>query len=366
VRIVAQLIQELPWEDCLVEGHPAPALIKEYKKAYGNPIPGLDYFSSCDWLARSLLTINTNDGLLVHTDFDFFELLWLAVSQENSCRFCYAAHRAFLQIIGYSNSRIQRLEEEYFTTELAPKQKLALDFARRVSRSSPCVRPEDKQPLLEAGFEEAAVDELIFLTGLIIFANRFSTLLALPVRPVEEFFDGWLIRLGRPIFEKFLKSKRRYGKPQALAPGQRDGPYSALVRGLDGLPVAGPLRALIDQAWASTIVPARTRALIFAVVARAIDCQAAEQEARRLLADLDFGGEQVDEVLEHLSSPALDSAESVIVPFARETIRYQAQDIQRKARVLRDAIGEEQFIEVIGLASLANMVCRMAAVRKPD
>jgi hypothetical protein len=46
----------------------------------------------------------------------------------------------------------------------------------------------------------------------------------------------------------------------------------------------------------------------------------------------------------------------------RETLWYEPAVLQRRTRALRDSLTQEQLIEAIGVASLANGLCRMAAV----
>ena len=50
------------------------------------------------------------------------------------------------------------------------------------------------------------------------------------------------------------------------------------------------------------------------------------------------------------------------MPFARETIWYEPAPLQRRAAALRERLTGPQLIEAIGVASLANGLCRMGAV----
>ena len=72
--------------------------------------PAIRYFVDCPWLARALVDLHPELGLLMHLDHHVADLVSLVVSQENSCRFCYAAVRAMLCIQGMSEARIQRIE----------------------------------------------------------------------------------------------------------------------------------------------------------------------------------------------------------------------------------------------------------------
>ncbi len=83
----------------------------------------------------------------------------------------------------------------------------------------------------------------------------------------------------------------------------------------------------------------------------------------RLLEQEGLKRSKTEEILAHLGSAELDPIESTIVPYARETIRYRhPADIQRRGREVRAVLSEEQFLELIGVATLANMVCRLAIV----
>jgi hypothetical protein len=46
----------------------------------------------------------------------------------------------------------------------------------------------------------------------------------------------------------------------------------------------------------------------------------------------------------------------------RETVRYVPAQIQRHGQAVRDRIGPEAFVELLGWASLTNALCRMGAV----
>jgi alkylhydroperoxidase family enzyme len=135
----------------------------------------------------------------------------------------------------------------------------------------------------------------------------------------------------------------------------------------DGLPHARALRSVIDEAWASPHLPVRSKALVFAVIARGLGSLDCEREARRLLAAEDevFTDDAVDDMLANLASPLLTAAETRILPYVRETIRYQPAPVQRRGRALREKLNNAEFVETVGAAALANMVCRIALATDP-
>jgi hypothetical protein len=94
--------------------------------------------------------------------------------------------------------------------------------------------------------------------------------------------------------------------------------------------------------------------------------EAVEREAYRLLAEEGLTADRVDEILAHLSAPELDEVESSILPYVRETIWYQAPSAQKRGRQLRARLSNAQFLETVGFAALANMVCRLPLVLDVD
>jgi alkylhydroperoxidase family enzyme len=102
--------------------------------------------------------------------------------------------------------------------------------------------------------------------------------------------------------------------------------------------------------------------LLLAVVARGLACDLCARELGKALREEGFKEATLIPVLMHLDAPELDPVERLLVPFARETVWYEPAVIQRRARALRDGLDSAQLLEAIGVAALANGLCRMAAV----
>src|SRR5262245_54744628 len=105
-------LQHVPWGPCVLEPRRDPALESYAKAQHGTSNPSLRYFASVPWVARATIDMLPEYGLLIHLDQQVADLVALVVSQENSCRFCYAAARAFLWGRGMSRDRIQRIEQD--------------------------------------------------------------------------------------------------------------------------------------------------------------------------------------------------------------------------------------------------------------
>ena len=355
-------LQNVDWEACLLEPREDPDLEREVKKAFGFVPDWLPYYYPCPWLVRAQIRCHPFNLPLAHTDFAFSELVLLVVSQDNSCRYCYAAARSLLRILGHSDAEIRRLEDNLATAELSAERKLALDFARRISRANPIPSADQKRRLVEAGYDAGEIQELVFLVAINVFANRIATLPALPPQFMEQFDRRWYVRLARPLLGALLRFKIKRGKPEFLTPEEMSGPYSYVVEALDGLPAARQQRAVLDEAWTSPILGRRAKGLIFAVVARTLGCARAEAEALRLLAEEGLSAEAAERILTHLGGPDLDPIEAAVVPFARETVWYEPAQIQRRARGVRQHLTSEQFLELVGITALANTVCRFGVL----
>jgi AhpD family alkylhydroperoxidase len=356
------LMREIEWDACLLEPRSAPEVERRFRRETGRPDSTIRYFAGIPWLEDAMIALSVEVERRVALAPELADLVGLVVSQDNSCRYCFAATRAFLLVLGMSPDRIARLEQNLLTADLEPRERAALEFARRVSRSNPLPGPADLAALRQHGYSELEISEIAGSVGLHVVFNRMATLSALPPGRMENLPDRWTVRLLRPLVAFSLRKVRRRVPPRPLAPDERKGPFAQVVNGLDGLPLASTLRRTLDGMWASDVLPRRTKALVFAVVGRALGCPLSEGEGRLLAAGEGLDAEPVDEILAHLASPVLDPVEQVAVPFARETVWYQPAQIQRRARQVMEALSRDRFLELISVAALANMVCRLGIV----
>ena len=99
---------------------------------------------------------------------------------------------------------------------------------------------------------------------------------------------------------------------------------------------------------------------MLAVIGRALGCDHSEREARHALAAEGLGPADVDEILANLGSSKLDRRAALLIPFARETVRYQTGAIQRRTRQLAQELSIEEVIEAVAVTALANAVGRVS------
>ena len=143
-------------------------------------------------------------------------------------------------------------------------------------------------------------------------------------------------------------------------PAEFIGPGAGIIRALEGSPASAALATVLNGAWNSTITSRRVKALIFAVVARGLGCQACEDEATAVLRGEGWTEAEIQHVLTYLTSKKLDSFEQKVLAFARETVRYQTRRLQELAQTFAAGVKREVVLEVIGLICYANSLARMS------
>jgi len=357
-------LAQIAWDKCLLQPAPNKQAEAALRRDVGAAPGWVRYFLSCPWLPKAAIRLAIDNRLLVHLQFSTVDLIALAVSQENSCRYCYAATRMQLRMLGMSEQRMAQLEQRLASGDLDPKLAAPVRFARRMARASPLVTAEDLEPLRAAGYSEAEIYELAFSSASIGFFNRISTIPALPPYSWEQIADRWFMRLLRPLLAIMIRRWRKRGRPASFArPPQ--GPFAGLLLQFDGSPIGPVLAASIEDLWASPILSGRCKALMFAVICRGIGCDRSSREVNQILESEGLVGDEAAQILAHLSGPGLDAETAALVAFARDTIWYRPEQIQRRARELRERLSEAQFVEAIGVVSLANTLCRLCAAMPP-
>ena len=126
--------------------------------------------------------------------------------------------------------------------------------------------------------------------------------------------------------------------------------------------ISSSLGQTIEEMWASSHLTRRCKLLMLAVVAHGLGCQVCAFEVNEALQREGMHEPTLTQVLTHLDAPDLDVLERLLVRFARDTIWFEPAALQRRPRGLRDYLSGPQLLEAIGVASLANGLCRLGAM----
>ena len=325
------------------------------KKRIGGVPTLLSFVASSDWIANFVVDVISPHCYSV--DGHFLRIAAFVTASENSCRHCYGNGRAALRMMGYQYDWIEKVERDVQNAQLEPREIAVLDFTRQLARSSPRPAVAERRRLAELGYSAAETAELAYIVASNCSNNRIATFLAVPPdEKLEALPASFMGRLMRPLIGRAFA--RVAPHPGVSTP--RAGLFSRTVEALGNVPCALTLRRTIDGAFAAPGLSRRARALIFAVVARTIGCRVCEDDARVLLAEGGLDASEADAILTNLASPRLDAAEAALVPWARDTVRYQAAPMQRRTRALMELLGPQAALEAVGTASLANAVLRIA------
>lgn len=360
---MAALLNEIPWSEPLLPAASEPAWEAEMKRRGGRLSEVDRRVAPSLWLREACLGVAL--GRACEIPAQLFNVAAMVTSQENACRYCYGANRAYLKFLGYSESYIQRIEQDVHLADLDEKERALVSFCRNLARSRPRPSRAELDALQRHGYTLAAAQECALWIALGCFYNRVSILIACPPEVgFEALTSGpkaMLFRLLAPLLRRQAEARRRGTRDASLTAERLGaGPYGAVLSPLAGLPGAGILMAALEGAFASDVVSRTAKALMFGVVARSLGCRTTEAESRRLAAAGGLDDAGFEHALATLDSPKLPAAEAGLLRWVRDTVYIQAAPAQARTRELRAALGASALIEAIGVAALANATVRLA------
>lgn len=357
------LLEQLQWAEPLVPETTDPAWEAEVLSLMGVLPRCFKRIASSHWVRLAYLDcVRCPVAALPAPEA---ELAGLVTSQENACRYCYGAARIRMKMIGFSDQMIDRIERSMQLVEADPRERELVDFCRNLARSKPRPSRQAREAMKAHGFSALQTAELAMMVAAVGFCNRVSTLLAVP--PDIDFEEH--ARGLKGLWHKLASWRPSKGMIKIPAPDYPPptfaGPFGELVRTLDGAPAAAMLEVMLKGAFGSSVLPRRTVALMFAVVARTLECRPCENGSAALLEVEDFGRAELTEVLETLTSSRLTDSERLLIPWARDTVWMPEQParIQERTRPLLDALGPEVLVEAAGAAALANGCVRLAMLQ---
>jgi len=292
-----------------------------------------------------------------HTTKRDRDIAFLVISQENACRYCYGAARALLRIQGYGDALITQLERETQLAELDEREQAFVAFCRDLARSKPRPGRAAREKLIALGYSPLTVLEIAFVIALNCFGNRITTLLACPPPlGLERMAYSWWFAPLRPLLGRMMGR----AAPILEMPPFQEESASAVALALRGLPAAGLLDQTLRDAFDSPVLPRQTKALMFAVIARSLQCLRCELEARAMLESSGLSPQEVSASLDTLTAPREDPEAQALIEWARGTVHYESHVVQQRTRELVAKVGPDKALEAVGLAALANATVRLA------
>lgn len=360
---MAELLAEIQWGAPILQAVADPAWEAEIKRRGGRVGEVDRRVTPSPWLREVCLQVTTYRPTQISPRLTNIGML--VISQENSCRYCYGANRAYMKILGYPESFISRLERDTQLAELDAMERGFIAFCRNLARSRPRPAKAERETLLQLGYAPLAVNEIALLISLGCFYNRIGILTACPpefgFERMANGFVGRLLGFAAPMLRSLTAAKSATpGTSSNMIAALGEGAFGSVVSTLAGLNGATTMKAGLDGAFASTELPRHVKALMFAVVGRTLGCRHTEAGARQLLATEGFSDSEFENTLASLDSKRVSANESRLLSWVRDTVYYQTGPIQNQTRALAADIGEAAMLEAIGVAALANGTVRLA------
>jgi uncharacterized peroxidase-related enzyme len=101
------------------------------------------------------------------------EQIALAVAQANGCDYCVAAHSAVGRMVGLTADQIR---DSRLGTSVDPRADALIRFALKVLDARGGVADADLEAVRRAGFDDAAIVEVVANVALHVFTNYFNRL----------------------------------------------------------------------------------------------------------------------------------------------------------------------------------------------
>jgi len=102
------------------------------------------------------------------------EMIAVAVSMQNHCLYCLAAHGATLRQLTGDPVLADRIVLDYRRAGLAPREQAMLDYAIKITREMQECSPDDIAQLRDAGFSNEEIWDIAEVAAMFNFTNRLA------------------------------------------------------------------------------------------------------------------------------------------------------------------------------------------------
>ena len=113
------------------------------------------------------------------------EMIAVAVSSENRCYYCLAAHGAAVRQLSGDPVLGEMLVQNYRAADLEPRHRAMLDFAVKLTNASWAVGEEEREALRRAGFSDRDIWDVAAVAAFFNMSNRMAA--AVDMRPNREY-----------------------------------------------------------------------------------------------------------------------------------------------------------------------------------
>ncbi len=100
------------------------------------------------------------------------EMMAAYVSGLNACAFCFGSHQAVAQQFGVDESLFQALLHDVDSADIAPSLKPVFKYLKKLTQHAAQLTQRDFDAILEVGYTEKAIQDVILVGSLFNFYNR--------------------------------------------------------------------------------------------------------------------------------------------------------------------------------------------------
>ncbi len=113
------------------------------------------------------------------------EMIAVAVSSQNRCYYCLAAHGAAVRQLSGDPALGELMAMNYRAAALEPRHRAMLDFAVKVTEAPWTIEEADREALRQAGFAERDLWDIAAVASFFNMTNRLAS--AVDMRPNPEY-----------------------------------------------------------------------------------------------------------------------------------------------------------------------------------
>lgn len=152
--------------------------LKQIKSAFGFIPNAMGMLAESNPVLGSYLAM---DSAVKETSLtpEEIQILILAVSHENACHYCMAAHSMQAKMAGVDAEEIESLREGGRLAE--PKHQVLAEFGRKMVRQRGWVGKDDLQPFFDAGYTKANVFDVILIVAMKTITNYANHITDVPL-----------------------------------------------------------------------------------------------------------------------------------------------------------------------------------------
>ncbi len=132
------------------------------------------------------------------------ELIGAYVSTLNNCQFCIGSHVATAKAFNVDEKVLEALNDNIETSAIDSKLKPVLLLVKKLTESSNKLVQGDIKAVVSAGWSEQTVEDIIGITAIFAFLNRFVD--GFGLTGTDDYFDMVGQGLSHYGYEPFIRS----------------------------------------------------------------------------------------------------------------------------------------------------------------